>query len=305
MHMVIRRARRCPQGHAYTRSVPLHARGPFTPLSALSTAFALTLGSASIASAAPAKDKTDEAEREAEGGDDETDAAAEEEAAADADASVSVAARPKKNKKARKPAAPMKNRVGLGAMRTLAGLNGLFVRWYAADRFTVGLNLGAATFSHKDTDENGDFERTRTVGAVGAGPEFFFWPYQGDRSQQVHADFGVGARVTTYFGFLGRLEEEETDTLDTPLEIDVEVPASVQLFIGKRVAIVPEFGVAFRIIPGNREPDQNGEFDSNPGRGIASQRGTTDGPGFGFDLGDHGGLFMGIGFAYFFGTPRE
>lgn len=302
--MVIRRARSRPRWHAYTPDVPFFARGPFVQLSALSTAFALTLGSASLASAAPAKE---EAENEATAEDEEAPEASEEDDAgdADADASASVAAKPKKKKKARKPAAPMKNRVGLGAMRTLAGLNGLFVRWYAADRFTVGLNLGAATFSHKDTDENGDFDRTRTVGAVGAGPEFFFWPYQGDRSQQVHADFGVGARVTTYFGFLGRLEEEETETLDTPLEIDVEVPASVQLFIGKRVAIIPEFGVAFRIIPGNREPDQNGEFDSNPGRGIGSKRGTTDGPGFGFDLGDHGGLFMGIGFAYFFGTASE
>jgi hypothetical protein len=43
----------------------------------------------------------------------------------------------------------------------------------------------------------------------------------------------------------------------------------------------------------------------NPGRGIGSRRGTTDGPGFGFDLGDHAGLFFGIGFAYFFGQLRE
>ena len=127
----------------------------------------------------------------------------------------------------------------------------------------------------------------RALGRVGAGPT-------GNAAFDEYRD-----------ETLKRLEEEQTDTLDTPLEIDIEVPASVQLFIGKRVAIVPEFGVAFRIIPGNREPDQNGEFDSNPGRGIGSQRGTTDGPGFGFDLGDHGGLFMGIGFAYFFGTPRE
>ncbi|MEM6289937.1 MAG: hypothetical protein AAGA54_01690 [Myxococcota bacterium] len=274
----------------------LHARR-------LATAIALTT-TATFAMPVFAAPDADEAEDddEAASDDDEGD----EDAAVEAEASV-TAPKPKvrkKKSKAKRPAAPMKNRVGFGAMRTLAGLNGLMLRWYAADRFTVGFNLGAATFSHGDTDENGDFERTRTVGAVGAGPEFFFWPYQGDRSQQVHADFGVGARVTTYFGFLGQLEEEQSDTLDTPLEIDVEVPASIQLFIGKRVAVIPEFGVAFRIIPGNREPDQNGEFDANPGRGIGSQRGTTDGPGFGFDLGDHGGLFMGIGFAYFFGDAR-
>jgi hypothetical protein len=161
------------------------------------------------------------------------------------------------------------------------------------------------TFSHRDTDENGDFERTRTVGSFGVGPEFFFWPVQGDRANIVHADFGIGLRLTTYIGFLGNLEEEETETLDTPVEVDIEIPAGMQLFIGKRIAVIPEFGVVFRIIPGNREPDQNGESDANPGRGIGSRRGTTDGPGFGFELGDHAGLFLGIGFAYFFGKPRE
>lgn len=287
--------------------MPSLARGPLARRTTLTASLGLALAFASPAAAAPGKD-ADKAEEEP---DEKEEAAAEAEAddaAPEADASVSTSVKPKKKKKANKPrspAAPMKNRVGFGAMRTLAGLNGLFVRWYAVDRFTVGLNLGAATFSHGDTDENGDFERTRTVGAVGVGPEFFYWPFQGDRSQQVYADFGVGARVSTYFGFLGQLEEEETDTLDAPLEIDVEIPASIQLFIGKRVAVIPEFGVAFRIIPGNREPDQNGEFDANPGRGIGSKRGTSNGPGFGFDLGDHGGLFMGIGFAYFFGDTRD
>jgi hypothetical protein len=201
--------------------------------------------------------------------------------------------------------APMKGRVGFGAMRTIAGLNALLIRGYAANRFTIGANFGVATFSHRDVDENGEFGRIRTVGAVGVGPEFLFWPYQGNRSNQVHADFGVGARVTAYLGFLGRLPEERGNTLDIPVEIDVEIPLALQLFIGKRVAILPEFGAAFRIIPGSREPDQNGEFDSNPGRGIGSKRGTTDGPGFGFEIGDHAGLFMGIGFAYFFGKTAE
>jgi len=287
--------------------VPSLARGPLARRTTLTAALGVALAIASPAAAAPAKDD-DKAEDVAEEDAEETKA---DDGSPEADASVSASVKPKKKKKKKKAkkvrsaAAPMKNRVGFGAMRTLAGLNGLFVRWYAVDRFTVGLNLGAATFSHGDTDDNGDFERTRTVGAMGVGPEFFYWPFQGDRSQQVYADFGVGARVSTYFGFLGQLEEEETDTLDTPLEIDVEIPASIQLFIGKRVAIVPEFGVAFRIIPGNREPDQNGEFDANPGRGIGEKRGTTNGPGFGFDLGDHGGLFMGIGFAYFFGDTKD
>lgn len=285
----------------------------------LSTPFTFTALVAAEADAAPDEDEaaeeSDDAtddDKGADKSDDKGDDKSEDDGAdAKADAKVSggsVSTSSKKKKKTRskreRKIAPMKNRVGFGAMRTLSGLNGLFLRWYAANRFTVGLNLGIATFSHGDTDENGDFERTRTVGALGIGPEIFFWPVQGDRNQQVHADFGIGLRASTYVGFLGQLEEEETDTLDTPLEIDVEVPAGIQLFIGKRVAIVPEFGVAFRIIPGDREPDQNGEFDSNPGRGVGSRRGTTDGPGFGFELGDHAGLFMGIGFAYFFGEAR-
>jgi hypothetical protein len=198
----------------------------------------------------------------------------------------------------------MKHRFGVGAMRTLAGLNGLFIRGYLADRITLGLNFGAGTFTHRDVDEDGEFGRQRTVGVLGGGPELFFWPAQGDRSQQVHADFGIGFRGTVYFGFLGRLEDERGETLDTPLEIDLEIPAGIQLFIGRRVAILPEFGVAFRIVPGSREPDQNGEVDSNPGRGIGAKRGTTNGPGLGFEIGDHAGLFMGIGFAYFFGALR-
>jgi hypothetical protein len=196
---------------------------------------------------------------------------------------------------------PMKGRVGFGAMRTLAGLNAVLVRGYLANRLTLGGVVGAATFSHRDVDEDGDFGRVRTVGAVGFGPELFFWPYQGDRTQQVHADFGVGTRMTAYVGFFGRLPEDRGDTLDFPVEIDIEIPVAMQLFIGPRVAILPEFGVAVRIIPGSREPDQNGATDSNPGRGIGSRRGTTDGPGLGFELGDHTGLFMGIGFAYYFG----
>jgi len=199
------------------------------------------------------------------------------------------------------PSASMRGRVGFGAMRTVAGLNGLFVRGFVANRFTLGVHAGVATFSHRDTDEDGEFGRMRTVGRVGVGPEFFAWPVQGDRNQSIHADVGIGLRLTAYVGFLGRLEEERGETLDTPLEIDVEVPVAMQLFVGRRVALLPEFGIVFRIIPGRREPDQNGEFDMNPGTGAGSRLGTTDGPGFGFELGDHAGLFMGIGVAYFFG----
>lgn len=200
------------------------------------------------------------------------------------------------------PPAKMKGRVGFGALRTVAGLNGLVLRGYLGHRVTLGVNAGVATFSHRDVDEDGEYNRTRTVGRIGFGPELHFWPVQGDRDQPIHADFGLGLRMLAYFGFLGRLEEERDEgVLDVPIEIDVEIPAAMQLFIGRRVAIMPEFGVVFRIIPGRREPDQNGVADTNPGTGIGSRLGTTNGPGFGFEVGDHAGFFMGIGVGYYFG----
>ncbi|MEM9453248.1 MAG: hypothetical protein AAGF11_03660 [Myxococcota bacterium] len=205
----------------------------------------------------------------------------------------------------KKKGQPMKGRFGVGALRTISGLNALYGRYYVANRFTIGLTAGFATFSHRETDDTGEFGRTRTVGAVAVGPEAFFWPVQGRRSQQVHADFGIGARVVTYVGFLGIPREERSNTLDTPVEIDVEIPAKIQLFIGRRVSINPEFGLALRIIPGSREADQNGDSDLNPGTGAGSRLGTEDGPGFGFEVGNHAGFFMGIGVGYYFGKLRE
>lgn len=200
--------------------------------------------------------------------------------------------------------AAMKKRVGFGAIRTLSSVNGLFVNGYLGNRIAIGMVAGVATFTHREVDDNGEFNRTRTVGRIGLGPEVFFFPVQGDRSSQVHADFGFGARFMTFVGFLDRDEDEEGNTLDTPLEFDIELPAKISLWVGRRVAIMPEFGVAFRIVPGSREADQNGEADTNPGQGVAGQLGTENGPGFGFELGDHAGLFMGLGLGYYFGKLR-
>lgn len=207
--------------------------------------------------------------------------------------------------RAERRAAPMRGRVGLGALRTVSGLNALMVRGYVINRLSLGWVTGVATFSHRDTNEDGDYERVRTVGRLGLGPEVFAWLVQGDRAHQVHADVGIGARVTAFIGFRGDLEEDQEDTLNNPLEVDLEIPIALQLFIGPRVAIMPEFGVVFRFVPGQREPDENGESDENPGTGAAARLGAEPGPGFGFELGDHAGLFMGIGVGYFFGKLRS
>lgn len=215
---------------------------------------------------------------------------------ANADTSASADPKPVEAK-----GASMKKRVGFGAIRTLSSTNGLFVNGYIANRITIGAAFGVATFTHRETDDNGEFNQTRTVGRIGVGPEIFFFPMQGDRNNQVYADFGFGARFMTFVGFLGADEDEMGNTLDTPLEFDIELPAKIGLWIGQRVAIMPEFGVAFRIVPGSREADANGEVDNNPGQGVAADLGTTNGPGFGFEFGDHAGFFMGIGLGYYFG----
>lgn len=198
-------------------------------------------------------------------------------------------------------ASGMKGRVGLMGTRTVSGLNGISVRYYVVDKLTIGLTTGAAIFTHKEPDDNGEFKQNNTVGLFGIGPSVFYWPYQGPRSATVHADFGVGVRTLVYLGFTGANEDDAEDTLNDPIEIDVEIPLSTQLWVGRRVSIAPEFGVAFRIIPGTREPDDNGDFDMNPGSGVGSRLGTTDGPGLGFELGNTAGLFMGLHVGYWFG----
>ena len=197
-------------------------------------------------------------------------------------------------------AAPMKGRWGLGATHSISGLNGLSVRYYVMDQLSLGMMAGFAMFTHSDADENGEYGNNRTVGYFGVGPQLFWWPVQGNRSKVVSADFGVGTRVLFYLGFNQFSGDPENNTIDNAMEIDIEIPMATNIFIGQRVAITPEFGLTLRIIPGTREPDENGDIDENPGTGAGSRLGTTNGPGFGVELGDAAGLFMGLSVTYFF-----
>ncbi|MCX4246271.1 hypothetical protein [Paraliomyxa miuraensis] len=290
-----------------TRTRPVSWLGPLSHGWPCVTALACALAVPSLADAAPkgkkgAASKDDAAEPAAKA-DDEADAESDDEQSGTggAEASVGTSGATASAGAAGKKGAPMKGRFGFGAMRTVSGLNALYGRYYLGNRFTLGLGAGVATFTHRDTDDNGEFSRKRTVGAFAVGPEAFFWPVQGKRDQQVHADFGIGVRALTYVGFLGLTEQERSETLDTPVEIDVEIPAKILLFIGPRVSVNPEFGFVVRIIPGSREPDGNGDSDQNPGTGIGSRLGTNDGPGLGLELGNHAGFFMGIGVGYWFG----
>jgi hypothetical protein len=196
----------------------------------------------------------------------------------------------------------MKGRVGLGGIRTLSGVNGLVLNFYAVDKLSLGAVVGFGTYSYKEADDNGDFNQRRTVGLLGAGVHAFYWPVQGDRSKAVSADFGFGARGVVYVGI--QPGDENPDTLDRPLEIDIEVPITTAVWIGDSVAITPEFGFVARIVPGNREPDEQDNSDTNPGTGAAGRFGGDNGPGLGFEIGQHGGVFFGLSISYFFGADK-
>lgn len=209
-------------------------------------------------------------------------------------------------------------RLSLGAMRTIAGLNGITFRYHINDNFHVGVNLGVATFSFRYADLIGDpidcgtntsaaacTKKMRTVAYIGSSVEFIYWVLGKPAGNFFQADFGVGGRV----GFQHLVNSTDLpNNLDDPLQVTAEIPLMLQLNIGENFAIVPEFGVAFRWNPGTRlegdpaaMPPELG--DDNPG--FNDPNGRLDpvdvrGPGFGFEISDHIGLFGGASLVYTF-----
>jgi hypothetical protein len=220
------------------------------------------------------------------------------------------------------PAPPRINhggRISVGAARTIAGLTGMTVRYYIRDNFHIGVNLGVATFSYRYPDLINDAvdctpdpsasactKRTRTVAYIGSSLEFIYW-VQGKPAGNLpfQADFGVGGRL----GFQHLVNSTDIpNNLDDPLQLTAEIPLMLQLNIGENFAIVPEFGAVFRWNPGSRiggdptatppqVPDDNPGFQAPNGRIPA---GEVSGPGFGFEISDHVGLFGGASLVYTF-----
>jgi hypothetical protein len=209
-------------------------------------------------------------------------------------------------------------RLAIGASRTMAGLTGVVVRYFLNDNMSLGVNLGVATFSYRypdlindtidcSTDPAGSSctKKTRTVAYIGSSVEFIYWvlgkPVGNGFFQ---ADFGVGGR----FGFQHYVNSTDIpNDLDDPLQLTAEIPLMLQLNIGQNFAIVPEFGAAFRWNPGNRIGDPAAADpippDSNPGFPDPNGRipaGEVSGPGFGFEINDHIGLFGGASLVYHF-----
>lgn len=134
------------------------------------------------------------------------------------------------------------------------------------------------------------------------GAEAMYWPLklQDPKEQRLRADLGFGTRFAFYWGFTGD-DGDDDKTLDTPLELGLEFPIAVRLFVGSRIHVTPEFGLLLRYVPGSRKPDQNNDTDKNPGSGVGERLGTTNGPGFGVEFGDHAGMFVGLSIGYLFG----
>jgi hypothetical protein len=210
-------------------------------------------------------------------------------------------------------------KISLGAIRTIAGLNGITFRYFINDNFHLGVNLGVATFSYRYPDLINDAvdcstneaagactKKTRTIAYIGSSLEFIYWVLGKPTGNGIfQANFGVGGRV----GFQHLVNSTDVpNNLDDPLQLIGEIPLMLQLNIGENFALVPEFGVVFRWNPGTR---LNGDLtamppepaDDNPGFNDPNGRlppGEVAGPGFGFELTDHIGLMGGASLLYTF-----
>jgi hypothetical protein len=212
---------------------------------------------------------------------------------------------------------PFKGRFGLGVIRTIAGLNGINLRYFITDRFALGANVGVALFAFKENDPAStdvcpgpdcDFENTRTLAAIAASIEALYFAKLGRTAGRLpfRADFGLGGR----FGFMQIVNGQDIgDNLDDPTELHVELPFIIQLMFGENFALAPEFGVDFRIVPGSREDPG----DANPGTGFPGEVAPGDappggppvnpprnGPGIGFEITNGIGLFGGASMHYYF-----
>lgn len=201
---------------------------------------------------------------------------------------------------------PFRGRVGVGAIRTIAGLNGINVRYFVTDNFSIGGSAGVALFTYRENDPEStdppcpdadcELEDTRTIAFMAFNLEGLYFVKLGSEAGRLpfRADFGVGGR----FGVMTSANAADIeDNLDDPTELHVEIPIVFQLMFGNNFALSPELGMDFRIIPGSRaDGDSNGGVYGS----TLGAYGAVDGPGFGWDLTPGVGLFGGASMHYYF-----
>lgn len=201
---------------------------------------------------------------------------------------------------------PFDGRLGVGAIRTIAGLNGINLRYFLTDNFAIGGSAGVALFTYgEDEPDSTDpacpdaecsLENTRTIAFMAFNIEGLYFLHLGREAGALpfRADFGFGGR----FGVMTSANSTDVaDNLDDPTELHIEIPLVFQLMFGNNFALSPELGMDFRIIPGSRE-----DGDSNPGingSGLGGF-GAVAGPGFGWDFTPGVGLFGGASMHYYF-----
>lgn len=204
---------------------------------------------------------------------------------------------------------PFKGRLALGAIRTIAGLNGINFRYFVADQFSVGASAGVALFTYRENDPMSmdpcpgdmcELEESRTVAAMAFNFEALYFAKLGREAGQLpfRADFGLGGR----FGIISIVNANDApDNLDDPLEMHIEIPLVFQLMFGNNFALSPEMGLDFRIVPGSRAAG-----DQNPGTNFPPtvSSDALTGPGFGFELTPGVGLFAGASMHYIFGGRK-
>jgi hypothetical protein len=199
-------------------------------------------------------------------------------------------------------------RLGVGAIRTIAGLNGINIRYFLTDQFAIGGSAGVALFTYGENDPEStdaacpdpmcNLENRRTLAFMAFNIEGLYFLRLGREAGQLpfRADFGIGGR----FGVMTSANADDVeDNLDDATELHIEIPLVFQLMFGNNFALSPELGVDFRIIPGSREDgdDNGGVYGSTLG-GLGDN--TTEGPGFGWDLTPGVGLFGGASMHYYF-----
>ncbi len=199
-----------------------------------------------------------------------------------------------------------KGRFGVGAIRTIAGLNGINARYFITDKFMLGGSAGVALFTYRENDPdstdpacpdpNCNLEDRRTVAFMAFNIEGLYFLHLGREAGRLpfRADFGLGGR----FGVITSANAADVNNnLDDATELHIEIPLVFQLMFGNNFALSPELGMDFRIVPGSRE-----DGDANPGArpGSFAALGAVDGPGFGWDLTPGIGLFGGASMHYYF-----
>ncbi|MEE9383919.1 MAG: hypothetical protein V3V08_10950 [Nannocystaceae bacterium] len=134
----------------------------------------------------------------------------------------------------------MQQRVGVGAQRTLSGANELHVNWFLDTRLSLG--FGAGMDVYRDSN-NGD---PAGQSAFSFSPSVFGWFLRTKETGPVAANLGVGGRFTVI------VHGTPNDT--TVIEPILEIPVTVEVYLGQHFAIAPEAGLAFRMnVDGNTE----------------------------------------------------